>query len=671
MKRSKIFKKSLIIIGAILLAAIIEICFFNGIKMYEFRDNKGIISLKDNMNIETENIQVEVDKNDDSEKDLFDADQELLEDDSNLDITDGNNEDKNDIELVTKEFRVLKIKIDKMYMDRITINYDTDKDVKLYLYIEKFNEYGDPKYEEIPITFLKEFHTLTKVIESDASDMEIQLNYDENINLNINDISVKNEFCFNIYRFILMSIFFITLAVLFLLRKVVFKKIEYLFVIIAMCTGLSLIFITPCLTLYSWDDHIHLERMYSLFESGEVKTSKAFDYSRNLRLYMDSTPTSYEEFNNIHNYLNDNSNITGTGIVNENKYISYSNYTYIPSAIVIKIAKCLRLPYTMIFYLGKIINLLVYIGIMFFAIKRAKIGKKLLFVLGLLPSTIFLASQYSRDAIITAGIYLAISTFLNCYCTSEKMDRKNLLIFIISIIVASLSKAIYVPYILLILLMPKEKFTEKKNSKWIKLLVVILFIVSMSTFILPAANSSPGSVGDVRGGNSSTGSQIEIIKTQPISFAKVFSKFTINELSTQFTYSQTLGRWCNFIIINGLKYYVLLIIILLCAICSDKNEKVEKIDKKLRISLILLAIFITCLIGGSMYLSYTPVGYYTVTGVQSRYYIPLLFGLYISFKQKNIKSNLNSEKTMMIISIILLYIYFFMTYYGIFTSVAL
>lgn len=670
MKRSKIFKNSLIIICAVLLAALIEIIFFNGIKMYEFRDNKGIISLKDNMNIETEEIGVEVDKTDDSEKDLFDADQELLEDDSNLDIDD-DHDDTNNIELVTKEFRVLKIKIDKMYMDRITINYDTDKDVKLYLYIEKFNEYGDPKYEEIPITFLKEFHTLTKVIASDASDMEIQLNYDENINLNINDISVKNEFCFNIYRFILMSIFFITLAVLFLLRKVVFKKIEYLFVIIAICTGLSLIFLMPCLTRYSWDDHIHLERMYSLFESGEVKTSKAFDYSRNLRLYMDSTPTSYEEFNNIHNYLNDNSNITGTGIVNENKYISYSNYTYIPSAIIIKIAKWLRLPYTMIFYLGKIINLLVYIGIMFFAIKRAKIGKKLLFVLGLLPSIIFLASQYSRDAVITAGIYLAISTFLNCYCTNEKFDRKNLLIFIISIIVASLSKAIYVPYILLILLMPKEKFTEKKNSKWIKLLVVILFIVSMSTFILPAASSTPGVVSDVRGGNSSTGSQIEIIKTQPISFAKVFSKFTINELSTQFTYSQTLGRWCNFIIINGLKYYALLIIILLCSICSDKNEKVEKIDKKLRISLILLAIFITCLIGGSMYLSYTPVGYYTVTGVQSRYYIPLLFGLYISFKQKNIKSNLNSEKTMMIISIILLFIYFFMTYYGIFTSVAL
>ena len=389
-----------------------------------------------------------------------------------------------------------------------------------------------------------------------------------------------------------------------------------------------------------------------------------------IHVILDYIPTSYEDFNNIHSYLNRNSNVKGQGMENYSKFISYVSYTYIPSAIIIRISKFIKLPYTMLFHLGKIINLLVYVLVMYYAIKRAKIGKKLLFVLALLPSTIFLASQYSRDAIITAGIYFAISTFLNCYCTNEKMDRKNLLIFIIFILIASLSKAIYVPYLLLILLMPKDKFSNKKNSKWIKLLVLLLFIVSMSTFVLPAANSAPGTPSDVRGGNTSTGSQIELIKEQPIAFAKVFSKYVVDELTMEFTYYQTLGRWHNFITIVGLKYYALLIIIFLCALCSNKDEKIDKLDKKVRISLILLSIIITCMICGSMYLSCTPVGSATIIGVQSRYYIPLLFGTYIALKQSKLKNTFNEEKTMMMISVILLYIYFFMTYNGVILNVA-
>lgn len=662
MKKNKITLSIILIFTSVLVALLFEVCFFNGIRAWKVGNNKGTISLKDNMKIETEIIQVEVATNTNVDNSLFsnELDDELKDE----------SEETSNIELVDKDFRVLKIKFDKMYVDRIKFNYTTDTDIKLNMYITKFNEYGDPNQEVIPITFLKEFNNITKVIDQDADSIEIQLNFDENINLNIMDASIINSFSFNVYRFLLMAVFFISVSLLVIFRKVIFKKIEYLFVIIALCTGLSLIHTTPCLTLYSWDDHIHLDRMYSLYENGIVKTTKSYDYSRNLRLYMNSLPTSYEEFNNIHSYLNKNTNKDGKGIINESKFISYDNYTYIPSAIAIKISKLLNLPYTALFHFGKIVNLLVYVSIMFFAIKRAKVGKKLLFVLALLPSTIFLASQYSRDAIITAGIYFAVSTFLNCYCTNEKMDQKNLAIFVVAVLVASLSKMIYAPVLLLLLILPNDKFKNKKNAKWIKILIIALLLLAMSTFVLPAVNSNSNTIGDVRGGNSSTGSQLEIIKEQPVSFTRIFSKFVVNQLSNQFTYSQTLGRWHNFIVINGLKYYALLIIIVLCSVCSNKEEKADKIDLKLRLFLVGISILITCLICGSMYLSFTPVGYGTITGVQSRYYIPLLFGTYIAFKQNKMTHSFNSEKIMMIISIMLLYIYFFMIYEGVLMQVA-
>ena len=404
-----------------------------------------------------------------------------------------------------------------------------------------------------------------------------------------------------------MSLFLVTIALIYILRKTIFQKIEYLFVLIAMCAGVALVLLTPCLTFYSWDDHVHLNNMYLLFENGEVDTSKSFNYSKNLRLSILNVPKSYEDFNRIHNYLNDNASIKDGSITKENEFVTYDSYTYIPSAVVLKICKWLKLPYTLSFYLGKLANLLTYIGVMFFAIKRAKVGKKLLFVLALLPTTIFLASQYSRDAIITAGIYFAISTFLNCYCAGEKMDRKSLLIFVISILIASLSKMIYAPMLLLLLIMPKERFIEQKNSKWIKLLAIIFVLVSMSTYVLPTVNSSPGTIGDVRGGNTSTGSQFQLIKEQPVSFTKVFSKYIATEISTKFIYNQTLGGLHRFVTISGFEYFVLLIMLILCAVCSSKDEHIEKMDLKLRLLLIGLSALIVCLICGSMYLSFTTI----------------------------------------------------------------
>ena len=663
MKKNNIAKNLLLIISALLIAALIEIFIFNGIKMHKISNNKGIISLNDKVDITNETIKVEVEKDNENDDDLF-VNNSVL--DTSIAVNKNEYENK---EYIEKNVSVLKINFDKTFIDRITINYTVNGDVELPVTLKEFNEYGDPVYKDTTIAFLKNFNSVTNVINNNASEIKIVLDYDKDINLVINDISIKNEFTFNIYRYILMSIFLVTIALLYILRRVVFKKIEYLFLLISLCVGLSLIFMTPCLTFYSWDDHVHLDSMYSLFDGDKVETSEAYNYSRNLRLSVTNVPTSYEDFNKIHNYLNTNTKKSDNVIINENHFISYNSYTYIPSAIIIKVCKIFKVPYTLMFYLGKFINLIVYIGVMFYSIKKAKVGKKLLFVLALLPTTIFLASQYSRDAIITAGIYLAVSTFLNCYCTSEKMDRKNLLIFILAILIASLSKMIYAPMLLLLLIMPKEKFVEEKNSKWIKLLTIILVLVSMSTYVLPTINSSPGTVSDIRGGNTSMGSQFQLIKDQPVSFIKVFSKYVINDVKTKFVSNQTLGGLHRFITINGFEYYLLLFILITCAVCSSKDEHIEKMDLKLRTCLIVLSLLIVCLICGSMYLSFTPVGYTTVIGAQPRYYIPLLFGIYVAFKQSKVQSKINDSCAIAIISIALLYIYVYLIYNYIFIVV--
>lgn len=661
-KNKKIISNVILIFLSIIISTLIEIVFFNGIRMYNFNKDKGTFSLKDYTIIETKKEEVPIKKSD-KKRSIFDVD--------NLDDSDENstNEIENledNEEKLEKEIKILKIKFEKKYIDRLVFKYKINYNTQMGAEYETFDEYGNPKKEMLYLTFLKDFNTITRVIQNDVDYIEFKVDLDSNVDFSIEDIQVKNEFCFNIYRFLLISIFLVSITLIYIFRKTVLNKIEYLFVIIALCTGLSQIFLIPCLTLYSCDDHIHLERIYTLFETGEVNTTKSFNYSYGLRLEFGDIPRSYEEFNMINKYLNDNNNINDKPVINDNKYISYDNFTYIPSAIGVYLCKIFKVPYTMLFHIGKIVNLLVYIGIMFYAIKKAKVGKKLLFILSLLPSTIYLAAQYSRDAIITAGIYLAISTFLNCYCTKEKMNRKNLLIFVISVLIACLSKQIYIPFLFLIILIPKEKFENSKNSKWIKILIILLMLGVMLTFIMPAATSSSSSVGDIRGGNASTGGQLQLIISQPVSFAKVFLRFVEDVISSKVISSLTLARWHNFTVFGGEKYLLLLLSIIFASFITDKDEKKYKIDWKVRILFLTISLLIICFICGSMYLSFTPVGSTEITGVQERYYIPLLFAIFICFKNSKVTCNIEDSKVMLIISTILMYIYFFEIYNSIF-----
>ena len=221
MKKNIIIINLFCILAAILLSALIEIFVFNGIKLYNIGNNKGSISLMDKATMEVITVKEEAPSEDDNDI-LF-----------KNDMIESKEDEEKEIEYVDKELNSLKIKFDKIYVDRITINYKTDVDFELPLSIQTFNVYGDPNPKESKnIAFLKEFNTVTKVIENDADEFVLVLDYPSDINFEIRDIQIKNEFCFNVYRFILISIFLVTLVLLFILRKILWEKTHICSIII-------------------------------------------------------------------------------------------------------------------------------------------------------------------------------------------------------------------------------------------------------------------------------------------------------------------------------------------------------------------------------------------------------------------------------------------------------
>ena len=658
MEKNRKLKFISLIFLSFIVAFFIETFVFNGIKKHNIGENDGVISLDEYLNIEEDIQLVTINR---GKTETID---ELLKANEIFDLNNLSDEnEQNDVELEEIKTYQYTYEFDKKYIDKLIINYNTDNDVNLAITYTGYDEYGNIEEKTLSMGLNRNFNQVNRYIGEDVSKISFKYTIDDS-NLKIGELKIKNIINFNFYRYIMIEAFLLSITLIYIFRKIVFEKIEYLFVIIISFIGLTQIFITPCITRYSWDDQIHYERTYFLFDK-KYNISKSFDFSLNARDKISNFPTTMEDMNMINEYLNKNNEKIISEKNKESNTISYDYFTYIPSAIVTKLCRILNLPYTIVFILGKITILFIYIAIMYYAIKNAQVGKRLLFVLGLLPSTVFLASQYSRDSIITAGIYLGVSTFMNCYCGKGKMNRTKIMIFLFSILAASLSKPIYIPTLLLILLLPSKKFENKNNSKYVKVLIIGMFLLLMSTFVFPTVTSS-SLISDIRGGDTSTKRQLQLIFEQPISFIKVFYKYISYAIFNHTLGYEPFGTWFKFGYIVNTLYYINLLLILYTAFTGDNNLK---IDKKCKWSLFLINLFIFCLICGSMYLSYTPVATTTVIGAQPRYYLPLLFGFLLCLKSNNIKNNITNKKFGIMASTIMIYILYYSTYYKIFMTI--
>lgn len=550
-------------------------------------------------------------------------------------------EDNETIE-VRKTSISVEIDCENKYISKLKLNYKTNEDTAKSIIYQTYDEYGNPKKENDYISFETELDFVVKPIKNKIDKIIIPLNYNET-DLKISSIEVINSFSFNIYRFIVILSIMTSLFLIYSFRKKVQTNLEIFFLIICIGTGFSMIVATPTLLRYSWDDHIHFDKIYSMFDYDKTCKTDSYNYIMKSRAMQVNIPESFEENLMLDNYLNNNNQCTTKNTESFGfQFISYDNFTYIPSAIVIKICKIANVPFSISFRLGKLINLLIYSIIGYITIKKAKYGKKILFILLLLPTNIFLASQYSKDSYITALLALGISTFMNCYTSKNKLSTKQLSLIIISIVLGSLSKLIYIPFILLLLMFSKKKFSNTKKSTIIKILVILLFFIIFILFASPSASSS-SVVSDIRGGdNTSSFKQLSLILSQPISFLKVFIPHFRNIFIDYFISNRSLIVFCNLGIISGNIYYYLLFLLIFVALTGEKNK--IKIPTKIKVTLILIIALVISFIIGSMYLSFNNVASISIKGVQQRYFLPLFYPFLLllnnnkittKFKEKN------------------------------------
>ena len=532
----------------------------------------------------------------------------------------------------------------KFYIKELKLSGNFPKEYSYTIKTKEYNSFdkeSEEYYSDTVNSWFSDFYTnLNKKVTS----IEITLNKVEDAELTA--VSCSNRFEVNNYRVLFFLVAFSLLYCL-LFEKKIYKKLEWLFVVYALIFGLLLIFYAQPVK-NSWDEQIHFGNAYSLAFGRNVEWTEAAELTKNGETVTCNTKAEFAE---LRAYLNEKNDTVVYTEQKESLIPAYSSLAYIPQAIFINIASILKTSFSVLYALGKIGNLLIYILVMFWAIKLAKRKKLFLIFVALMPTPLFLAASYTYDTIVFSFITLACVLWAN-ELYNESINIRKIIGMVLLFAIGCFSKAVYIPMILIMLILPIA-FTKKKKDKiivWTMILCITCLV--MLTFVLPTLTSTmAGDLsfgGDSRGGATSVVGQLVSMVKHPMASIKLMVK-SIFELDNfrNLGYPEADNYFFgNLMFLNFANLGILtdkwscVIIVLAGMLLLTPDQQNIRYERKLSImDKIIIAIAVIGTIGFiwlALYLSFTPVGETHISGVQARYYLPLLYLGALIFNGKRI-----------------------------------
>lgn len=144
-------------------------------------------------------------------------------------------------------------------------------------------------------------------------------------------------------------------------------------------------------------------------------------------------------------------------------FISGNYVCYAASGLGIAVGKVLQLSSALTFYLGRIMNLLLFAFLGACAVKKIPFGKNILFAVALLPLTLQQAASYSYDSVIIAFAFYYLAQVLFLAYTAEKIRIWDIVQLVLCMAVFCAPKAGV--YIVLIAVLPLILFNKNLPKK--------------------------------------------------------------------------------------------------------------------------------------------------------------------------------------------------------------
>ena len=460
----------------------------------------------------------------------------------------------------------------------------------------------------------------------------------------------NNKLIFFIVITLAITVYVIFISIYLRYRKNI--KVENIFLITIPVICLFYIICMP--TFKNHDEIYHWYRAY------EVSTGKLMEEVDGDTLgtilpqsISDVTTDDWQSitYAKVRDSLNAELDKENTALLYSETSAVYSFVQYIPQAIGIFITRIFTDKVLLLAYGGRIINMVFSIILIYFAIKKIPFGKKILLLLSFIPIAIEGFSSLSPDAMTISMAFFYIAYILSLAFSKENhiIDGKKIAILTVLSVIMAMCKIVYLPLILLLFIIPKEKFKNEKKIKNIFIIGAIAVVLNLIWLMVAGIYLS-----HFREGDSSI--QVISILTNPIKYLQN-CLYTVNLNGQDYIYSMFGGElgWGELVQLNSTVPYILCFILIWITITDQTIKDKFKLYQKVWIT--IAAIAVVGLIFTSLYVQWTTIGSDSVLGIQGRYFIPILplVALLIGsqLKVKTDYSDENTCKTIAIIGVVL------------------
>ena len=229
-------------------------------------------------------------------------------------------------------------------------------------------------------------------------------------------------------------------------------KPENLFLLFAIFFGLLYLIFIP--VLQGTDEPQHFYRGYQVSTGNFIPDNKTM-IPKNLMSLWSGVRDRYSS-----KYLLKSTEYNNQMRMDTSFISNYSPFQYIPQSLGCLVSKIFNLSPTFTVYLSRFFNLLTYISICYFAIKKIPYLKLFTTILYTSPALLSIASTCSPDVLLNSFMLLFLAIVLKSIKDKEKLKKKDYILLTISSFFIAISKVVYIPYLFILLLIPNKCFNS-------------------------------------------------------------------------------------------------------------------------------------------------------------------------------------------------------------------
>ena len=280
-----------------------------------------------------------------------------------------------------------------------------------------------------------------------------------------------------------------------------------------------------------------------------------------------------------------------------------------------------------VFYLGRMLNIILFVALATISLKVIPFGKNVIACVCLLPMTLHLAASYSYDAGIIGLALLLTSLLLRSIYNNNKIEKNEVIqIAVVSFLLCP-CKVIYSVVLILAAFIPEKRFSTKKAKIAILASLCAVAIISILLFRIPSILglvSTSNNGFDTRGTEIGTFYTLKDIVSAPIDALLMIIRTLI--FYGDFYIRSLIGGNLGWLQANLEAPWFLIMLYIIILIVSAQNDCNDAIVLSTKTRIVFGLVFTASFIGAvmSMYLGWTFNTETIIMGVQGRYALPLL-----------------------------------------------